>query len=134
MIQCHTLYFLLKKEKEKITKVGAFLRKTRIDELPQFWSLLNGDLSLIGPRPETPKLVKAYEAEIPYYNIRHLIKPGLSGWAQIYQEQPPKYGVDFNNTKDKLSYDLYYVKNRSTLLDLTIILKTLKELFSTKGK
>ncbi len=122
------------KEKEKITKVGSFLRKTRIDELPQFWSLLNGDLSLIGPRPETPKLVKAYEEEIPYYNIRHLIKPGLSGWAQIYQEQPPKYGVDFNNTKDKLSYDLYYVKNRSTLLDLTIILKTFKELFSRKGR
>src|SRR5205814_1695423 len=62
------------KEKEKITKVGSFLRKTRIDELPQFWSLLRGDLSLIGPRPETPALVKAYEAEIPYYNIRHLIK------------------------------------------------------------
>ena len=122
------------KEKEKITKVGSFIRKTRIDELPQFWCLLKGDLSLIGPRPETPTLVKVYEEEIPYYNIRHLIKPGLSGWAQIYQEQPPKYGVDFNNTKDKLSYDLFYVKNRSTLLDLTIILKTLKELISRKGK
>jgi len=122
------------KEKEKITKIGVFLRKTRIDELPQFWSLLNGDLSLIGPRPETPALVKVYEEEIPYYNIRHLIKPGLSGWAQIYQEHPPKYGVDFNNTKDKLSYDLYYVKNRSILLDLNIILKTLKELISRKGR
>jgi exopolysaccharide biosynthesis polyprenyl glycosylphosphotransferase len=122
------------REKEKITKVGSFLRKTRIDELPQFWSLLTGDISLIGPRPETPALVKVYEEEIPYYNIRHLIKPGLSGWAQIYQENPPKYGVDFNNTKDKLSYDLYYVKNRSTLLDLSIILKTIKELFSRKGR
>jgi exopolysaccharide biosynthesis polyprenyl glycosylphosphotransferase len=122
------------KEKEKITKVGLFLRKTRIDELPQFWNLLVGDVSLIGPRPETPALVKVYADEIPYYNIRHLIKPGLSGWAQIYQENPPKYGVDFNNTKDKLSYDLYYVKNRSIMLDLNIALKTLKELLSRRGR
>ena len=122
------------KEKEKITLVGSFLRKTRIDELPQFWTLLFGDISLIGPRPETPALVKVYEEEIPYYNIRHLIKPGLSGWAQVYQENPPKYGVDFNNTKDKLSYDLYYIKNRSIMLDLSIILKTVKELLSRKGK
>jgi len=122
------------KEKEKITKVGVFLRKTRIDELPQFWNLLIGDISLIGPRPETPELAKAYEEEIPYYNIRHLIKPGLSGWAQIYQENPPKYGVDFNNTKDKLSYDLYYVKNRSMVLDLNIALKTIKDLLSRRGK
>lgn len=122
------------KEKEKITKIGLFLRKTRIDELPQFWALFVGDISLIGPRPETPALVKAYEEEIPYYNIRHLIKPGLSGWAQIYQENPPKYGVDFNNTKDKLSYDLYYIKNRSLMIDLVIGLKTFKELLSRRGK
>jgi lipopolysaccharide/colanic/teichoic acid biosynthesis glycosyltransferase len=75
-----------------------------------------------------------YEKEIPYYDVRHIIKPGLSGWAQIYQEHPPKYGVDFNNTKDKLSYDLYYVKNRSLMLDLNIALKTIKELISRKGK
>lgn len=122
------------KEKEKITKVGLFLRKTRIDELPQFWNLLIGDVSLIGPRPESISLTKEYEKEIPYYNIRHIIKPGLSGWAQIYQENPPKYGVDFNNTKDKLSYDLYYIKNRSLILDLIIGLKTFKELLSRRGK
>jgi len=122
------------KEKEGITKIGAILRKTRIDELPQFWNLLVGDVSLIGPRPESISLANEYEKEIPYYNIRHIIKPGLSGWAQIYQENPPKYGVDFNNTKDKLSYDLYYIKNRSLILDLIIGLKTFKELLSRRGK
>jgi exopolysaccharide biosynthesis polyprenyl glycosylphosphotransferase len=121
-------------QKEHVTKVGRFLRRTRIDELPQAWNLFVGDLSLVGPRPETPALVRMYEEEIPYYNIRHLVKPGLSGWAQICQENPPKYGVDFNNTKDKLSYDLYYIKNKSFILDLHIILKTLKELVSRRGK
>jgi exopolysaccharide biosynthesis polyprenyl glycosylphosphotransferase len=121
-------------EKEKIMKVGSFLRKTRIDELPQFWNLLVGDLSLVGPRPEMPGLVAIYEKELPYYNVRHLIKPGFSGWAQIWQENPPKYGVDFNNTKVKLSYDLYYVKNRSIMLDIKIALKTIKTLFSRAGK
>jgi exopolysaccharide biosynthesis polyprenyl glycosylphosphotransferase len=122
------------KVKEKITKVGEFLRKTRIDEFPQFWNVLSGDLSLIGPRPEKQDLVALYEKEIPYYAIRYLIKPGLSGWAQIWQENPPKYGVDFNNTRVKLSYDLYYVKNRSLMLDLNIALKTIKDLLSRRGK
>lgn len=122
------------KEKEKITKIGMFLRKTRIDELPQFWNVLKADLSLIGPRPEKQDLVALYEKEIPYYNMRYLIKPGLSGWAQIWQENPPKYGVDFNNTKTKLSYDLYYVKNRSIILDINIALKTIKDLLSRRGK
>ena len=122
------------KEKEKITKIGSILRKTRIDELPQFWNLLKGDLSLIGPRPEMPGLVKVYEKDLPYYNVRHLIKPGLSGWAQIYQENPPKYGIDFNETKNKLSYDLYYIKNRSIMLDIKIALKTIKTLLSRGGK
>ena len=121
-------------EKEKITKIGGFLRKSRIDEFPQVWNVLRGDLSLIGPRPENQKLVSLYEEEIPYYNIRNLVKPGLSGWAQIWQENPPKYGVDFNNTKDELSYDLYYVKNRSLMLDLNIALKTIKDLLSRRGK
>ena len=121
-------------EKEKIMKVGLFIRITRIDELPQFWNLLRGDLSLIGPRPEMPELVKVYEKDLPYYNVRHLIKPGFSGWAQIYQENPPKYGVDLNKTKDKLSYDLYYVKNRSIMLDVKIALRTIKILLSRAGK
>lgn len=121
-------------EKEKITRVGAFLRKTRLDELPQFWAVMKGDLSLIGPRPEKPDLVALYDKEIPYYNIRHLIKPGLSGWAQICQENPPKFEVNFEDTKTKLSYDLYYLKNKSAMLDLKIALKTIKALVSRVGK
>jgi exopolysaccharide biosynthesis polyprenyl glycosylphosphotransferase len=121
-------------QKEKITKVGWYLRKTRIDELPQFWNVLKGDLSLIGPRPETPDLAKNYESDISYYNIRHLIKPGLSGWAQIYQNNPPKFSVNLNDTKIKLSYDIYYVKNRSIMLDIKIALKTIKTILSKSGK
>jgi len=121
-------------EKERITRFGWYLRKTRIDELPQFWNVLKGDLSLIGPRPETPELAKSYESDISYYNIRHLIKPGLSGWAQIYQNNPPKFSVNLNDTKVKLSYDIYYVKNRSIMLDIKIALKTIKTILSKSGK
>lgn len=118
----------------RVTRVGAFLRQTRIDELPQLWNVLRGDLSLIGPRPELPSLVKLYEAEIPYYNIRHLIKPGLSGWAQLYHENHPHHGVAVHQTKEKLSYDLYYIKNRSLALDVVIGLKTLKTLAMRVGR
>jgi exopolysaccharide biosynthesis polyprenyl glycosylphosphotransferase len=116
------------------TKIGRFLRKTRIDELPQVWNILKGDLSLIGPRPELPALVKHYEEEVPFYNVRHLIKPGLSGWAQIYHDSHPHHGVDTEETKNKLSYDLYYIKNRSFLLDIKIALRTLKTLASIAGR
>ena len=102
----------------RITRVGAFLRNTRLDELPQLWNVLRGDISLVGPRPETPALVKLYEKEIPYYSIRSLIKPGLSGWAQIYHQEHPHHGVAVSETKVKLSYDLYYIKNRSFCLIL----------------
>lgn len=124
---------LSKGHENRVTRVGAFLRKSRIDELPQLWNVFRGDLSLIGPRPELPSGVKLYEAEIPYYAIRHLIKPGLSGWAQIYHENHPHHGEAVKETREKLSYDLYYIKNRSFLLDLTIALKTIKELVSRKG-
>src|SRR3989344_4617594 len=117
----------------EVTKVGSFLRKTRIDELPQLLNVLKGDLSLIGPRPELPNLVKHYTEEIPYYNIRHIIKPGLSGWAQIYGEHGHSK-VAFDETRNKLSYDLYYIKNRSFLLDLKIALRTLKTLVSLAGR
>jgi len=123
----------LKKE-NRLTSVGKFLRKTRIDELPQAWNVIKGDLSLVGPRPEMPLFVEIYNKEIPYYSIRHIIRPGLSGWAQICQENPPKGGVNFDDTKIKLSYDLYYLKNKSIMLDLNISLKTLKTLLSRKGK
>lgn len=116
----------------KVTSMGSFLRKTRLDEFPQLWNVLKGDISLIGPRPEFPDAVKQYEKEIPFYNVRHLIKPGLSGWAQIYGEHP-HHGVDTGKTKNKLSYDLYYIKNRSFLVDLKIALHTVRELVSRKG-
>src|SRR3989344_246403 len=118
----------------KVTAVGSFLRKTRLDEFPQLWNVLKGDISLIGPRPEFPEAVRHYTDEIPYYNVRHLIKPGLSGWAQIYQEEHPHHGVDTFETTNKLSYDLYYIKNRSFLLDIKIALRTLKILVSIAGR
>ncbi|TSC60962.1 MAG: exopolysaccharide biosynthesis polyprenyl glycosylphosphotransferase [Parcubacteria group bacterium Gr01-1014_107] len=122
-----------KNGEKKITKVGAWLRRLRLDELPQLWNVLLGNLSLIGPRPEIPEIAKAYEKQIPYYNVRHLIKPGLSGWAQLYHHTPPKFDPDYNETKVKLSYDLYYLKNRSFMLDVKIALKTLKTLLFTNG-
>jgi lipopolysaccharide/colanic/teichoic acid biosynthesis glycosyltransferase len=118
----------------KITRAGAFLRKSRLDELPQLWDVLRGDLSLVGPRPELPALTKIYEKEIPYYNVRHLIKPGLSGWAQLYHDNHPHRGGNVEETKNKLSYDLYYIKNRSFWLDFRVALKTIKTLLSRAGK
>ncbi len=118
--------------KNEVTKVGDFLRRTRIDELPQLWNVLGGSLSLIGPRSEFQDAVNKYAEEIPYYNARHLIKPGLSGWAQI-QGEHPHHGIDFSKTANKLSYDLYYVKNRSIFLDIQIALQTVKTLLSRSG-
>jgi lipopolysaccharide/colanic/teichoic acid biosynthesis glycosyltransferase len=117
----------------RVTRVGKYLRALRIDELPQLWNVFWGDISLIGPRPELPNLVKLYEKEISFYAVRHLIKPGLSGWAQLYQKTPPKFSTDYDQTKVKLSYDLFYIKNRSFLLDLKIALKTIKVLLSRSG-
>lgn len=122
------------KTDNKVTRVGHWLRKTRIDELPQLWNILRGDVSLIGPRPEFPDPVALYSQDIEYYNIRHIIKPGLSGWAQIKQEAEPHHGVDVDGTRTKFSYDLYYIKNRSFWLDLSIFLKTIKILLMQKGR
>ncbi|QQR82122.1 sugar transferase [Candidatus Campbellbacteria bacterium] len=116
-----------------VTKTGKILRTLRIDELPQLWNVLRGDISLIGPRPEFPAMVKLYEQEVPFYNVRHLIKPGLSGWAQIYHENHPHHGTDVGETRVKLSYDLYYIKNRNITLDLKIALKTVKTILSRAG-
>lgn len=118
----------------RVTKVGKFLRVSRLDEIPQFWNVLRGDLSLVGPRPELPRLVEIYNKEIPYYNARHLVKPGLFGWAQIYHEAHPHHSVATEDTKDKLSYDLYYIKNRSLLLDAKISLRTMQILMKRAGK
>jgi lipopolysaccharide/colanic/teichoic acid biosynthesis glycosyltransferase len=116
----------------KVTRIGAFIRKTRIDELPQLWDIALGRLSLIGPRPELPSGVAIYEEQIPYYNMRHLVKPGLSGWAQLYGEHA-HHGVGLDETRNKLSYDLYYLKHRSLGLDLIIALKTIKKLLTRSG-
>lgn len=115
----------------RITQVGRFLRATRIDELPQLVNVLKGDLSLIGPRPDIIGLGKKLAEEIPYYTIRNLIKPGLSGWAQIKQDFPPH---TLEETRMRLSYDLYYLKNRSFFLDLKIALKTIRTLLSRTGR
>lgn len=118
----------VRKSQLTVTPFGRILRATRFDELPQLWNVLKGDLSLIGPRPEFPALVEEYVTHIPYYNVRHLVKPGLSGWAQLYHHQDPHHGTDVEETRNKLSYDLYYLKHRSLLLDVTIALKTIRRL------
>ncbi len=119
--------------KNRETRVGSFLRKTRIDELPQIWSVLKGDVSVIGPRPELPYLVGVYQKDIPYFDMRHIIKPGLSGWAQIYGRHA-HHGVGKAETADKLAHDLYYIKNRSIFLDVKIALQTFKVLLSFVGR
>lgn len=121
------------KSKLTVTRFGAFMRRTRIDEIPQLWSVVRGDLSLIGPRPEFPELVAEYAKQIPYYNMRHLIKPGLSGWAQLYHDNHPHHGTNVEATREKFSYDLYYLKHRSLVLDVVIILKTIKKLLTRSG-
>ena len=118
----------------ELTKIGSFLRTTHLDELPQLWSVVKGDLSLIGPRPEMVEMVREYEKSLPYYNVRHLIKPGLSGWAQLFNDNPPKFSASVEKTAHKLSYDLYYIKNRSLFLDVQVALKTIKHLLLNKGK
>lgn len=120
-------------ETKKISKVGGFLRKTRLDEIPQLWNVIRGDVSLVGPRPEAPSLVDEYSKTIPFYNVRHVVRPGLSGWAQVHQYEAPKFGVDIQQTSTKLAHDLYYLENSSLMLDFAIILKTFKVLLSRSG-
>ena len=115
----------------RITRIGRILRKTRIDELPQLFSVVKGDMSLVGPRPDIKALGEKLSQEIPYYTLRTLIKPGLSGWAQIKQELPPQ---SLEETKIRLAYDFYYIKNRSLILDLKIALQTIATLASRGGK
>lgn len=114
----------------RVTRVGAFLRKTRLDELPQLLNVLRGDLSFIGPRPERPEFVRTLEKEIPFYHMRHLVTPGLTGWAQINFP----YGASVKDTMEKLQYDLYYIKHQSFLLDLDILLRTIVVILSGAGR
>ena len=116
-----------------ITRVGKWLRMLRIDELPQVWAVLRGDLSLVGPRPELPALAAQYSARIPYYSARYLVAPGLTGWAQIKHDRDPHHASDFEETRAKLSYDLYYMRHRSLLLDIYILLQTFRIVFTARG-
>ncbi len=111
---------------ERSTSIGRFLRRTHLDELPQFWNIVRGDLSLIGPRPERPEFVESLRKEIPFYELRHLVRPGVSGWAQTHY----RYGASIKDAYEKLQYDIYYLKNRSLLVDLLILLKTFKFFFT----
>ena len=120
-----------KPPEELITAFGRFLRKSHIDELPQIWNILKGEMSFIGPRPEKPNFVERLSEEIPFYEMRQLIKPGITGWAQLHN---PSAGPTMKETMEKLQYDLYYIKNRSVFLDLSIVLKTIRILLSGAGK
>lgn len=115
---------------ERITRVGKVIRATRIDEIPQFWNILKGDMNFVGPRPERPHFVKQLATEIPYYDHRHLVAPGLTGWAQI--KYP--YGGSVADAIQKLQYDLYYIKNQSLTLDLVIVFETVKTVLFGKGR
>ena len=114
---------------KRITKIGYLLRRSRIDELPQLFSVLSGDMSLIGPRPERPEIVEMLIKEIPNYKLRYLVRPGLSGWAQVNYP----YGASIEDTKMKFSYDIYYIKNLSTLFDLLIFFETVRLVFNFRG-
>ena len=115
-----------KENDSRVTKIGKFIRKTRIDEIPQFINILKGHMSFVGPRPERPEFVDTLKQSIPFYNERHLVKPGLTGWAQINFP----YGASVEDAKEKLQYDLFYIKNRSIALDISIILKTINTIFN----
>jgi exopolysaccharide biosynthesis polyprenyl glycosylphosphotransferase len=114
----------------RVTRVGNFLRRTRLDELPQFWSVLRGEMSLVGPRAERPSLVNEYQKQIPFYRARLLVKPGLTGWAQINYG----YVASVTETVVKLEYDLYYIKHRTLAMDVSIILRTIGTVLRQTGR
>ena len=114
----------------RVTRTGSFLRKTRLDELPQLWNVLRGEMSFVGPRAERPEFNENLQDKVPFYKERYLIKPGLSGWAQI------KYGYvsSIQDNIERVQHDLYYIKNRSFLLDLGIVLKTITIVLRKEGR
>ncbi|WP_448521858.1 sugar transferase [Pseudothermotoga sp.] len=116
-------------EQDRILKIGRIIRPYRLDELPQFFNVLKGDMSVVGPRPEQIDFAREYSQKIPGYDFRHIVKPGITGWAQIKY----KYSASLEETKEKLSYDLYYVKNRTIFLDLKIMLHTLEAIIFRRG-
>jgi sugar transferase (PEP-CTERM system associated) len=114
---------------DRVTRVGRFIRKTRLDELPQLWNVLRGEMSFVGPRPERPYFVQQLSEAVPFYDERHVVKPGVTGWAQVKY----RYGSSFEDAIEKLRYDLYYIKHQSIFFDLTIFLDTVKVIVSGKG-
>ena len=114
----------------RITRVGSFLRHSHLDEMPQFINVLRGDLSLVGPRAERPQIVKDLQREVPFYRARLLVRPGITGWAQVNQN----YASGTEENTLKLEYDLYYIKHRSLLMDLSILFHTFKTVFGLKGR
>jgi sugar transferase (PEP-CTERM system associated) len=127
--EAHTGAVWATKNDQRITPLGRFMRKTRLDELPQFWNVLRGDMSLVGPRPERPEFVYGLTREIPFYGQRHVVKPGLTGWAQVSYA----YGASVEDSLQKLQYDLFYIKNMSIALDLFIIFKTIQTVVLQRG-
>lgn len=114
----------------RVTKFGRFLRKSRFDEIPQFINVVKGEMSVIGPRPERPVFVEKLSVEIPFYEVRHIVKPGVTGWAQVNA----KYGMTQEDALEKLQYDLYYIKHRSLFLDISIVVKTLSTIIFFRGQ
>ena len=117
------------KNDPRVTRIGMFLRKTRVDEVPQLWNVLRGDMGFVGPRPERPEFVAWLSEELPFYYLRTLIRPGLTGWAQVRYG----YGSTLAETKEKLEYDLYYIKHMSLGLDLLIMFETIKTILRRRG-
>jgi exopolysaccharide biosynthesis polyprenyl glycosylphosphotransferase len=113
----------------RITRLGRFLRLSRMDEIPQLWNVFKGDMSIVGPRPERPEFVSALTQQIPHYQLRHGVRPGITGWAQIRY----KYGNSIEDTKEKLRYDLFYIKNMSVGLDVLVFLETVKVVLWGRG-
>jgi sugar transferase (PEP-CTERM system associated) len=116
-------------EDPRITAVGRFLRRSRLDEIPQIWNVLRGDMAFVGPRPERPEFVMKLNEQIPYYNVRHSARPGITGWAQIKYG----YGSSVEESKEKLSFDLYYIRNVSVMLDLLIVFYTIRAVVIGRG-
>jgi lipopolysaccharide/colanic/teichoic acid biosynthesis glycosyltransferase len=113
----------------RATRVGRVLRRVHLDEFPQFWNVLVGEMSLVGPRPERPEMVAELEKQIPFYRARLLVKPGIGGWAQVNYGK----GASVEGSAEKLEYDLYYIKHRSLMLDVLIILRTFGSVFGLRG-
>jgi exopolysaccharide biosynthesis polyprenyl glycosylphosphotransferase len=113
----------------RVTPIGGFIRKTRLDEMPQLWNVFIGEMSLIGPRPERPQFVAQLTEQIPFYGQRHVVRPGLTGWAQVRYS----YGASVEDAMQKLQYDLYYIKNMTLVLDLFIALSTVKTVILRRG-